>query len=132
MGREQIFQKIGRFDAHAAQVRQSGPPAFAIQFAQTAEQPFDADEIPFRMPPGILDEKRSVATTQFNLQRLRFGKQLRQIQSFDDGRQFIYQIGGNFGSSCHFGRNFTRPPETCNRKLQSGRRHPPPHRLKPA
>ena len=57
MGWEQIFQKIRRLDAHAAQVGQSGAPALAIQFAETAEQPFDANEIPFRMPPGVLDEK---------------------------------------------------------------------------
>ena len=49
LGWQQIGQKIRRLDAHAAQVRQPGTAAFAIQFAQAAEQPFHADEIALRM-----------------------------------------------------------------------------------
>ena len=54
MRRQQIFQKIRRLDAHAAQIRQSGTAALAIQFADAAEQPLDADEIAFRMQLRII------------------------------------------------------------------------------
>ena len=57
MRREQIFQEIGRFDTHAAQIRQSGATALAIQLAQSAQQAFDANEILFRVSPGLFDQK---------------------------------------------------------------------------
>ena len=83
--RQKILQKIRRLYPHAAQIRQPGAPALAVQFADAAQQPFDADEIPVRMPPRVFDEKRSVAAAQFHFQRLWFWKKLRQVQPFDDG-----------------------------------------------
>ena len=55
--RQKILQKIRRFDLHAAQIRQPGATAFAVQLAHAAEQPLDADEIPFRMPPGVIGKE---------------------------------------------------------------------------
>ena len=92
MRRQEILQKIRRFNAHAAQIRQPGAAALAVQFAEPAQQSLDPDEIPFRMPPGIFDQERGIAAAEFDFQRLRFGKQLRQIQPLDDGCKLDDQI----------------------------------------
>ena len=44
------------------------------------------------IPPRVFDEKRSVAAAEFDFQRLRFGKQFRQVQRLDDGAQLDDQI----------------------------------------
>ena len=103
MGRQKILQKIRRFDLHAAQIRQPGAAALAIQLAEAAEEPLDADEIPFRMPPGVIGEKRSVAAAEFHFERPGLGEKLRQIERFDDGMQFHNQILRRAGLSFQIG-----------------------------
>jgi hypothetical protein len=51
------LQKIRRLDSQAAEIRQSGATAFAVEFANASEQALNADEIPVRMPPRVFDEK---------------------------------------------------------------------------
>ena len=41
---------------------------------------------------GVLDEERAVSATQFHLQRLRAGEQLRQIQRFEQGAKRYQQV----------------------------------------
>ena len=86
------MQKIRRLDAHAAQIGQPDAATLAVQFLDAAEKAFDADEILFRMPPGVFDEERGVAAAEFHFQRLRFGKQFRQLERLDDGALLHDQI----------------------------------------
>ena len=89
--RQQIFQKIRRLNADAAHIRQSGAPAFFVEFLDPSQQPLDPDEICIRIPPGIFHEERSVATTEFHFERLRFGENYRQSHRLQDGTQFHEQ-----------------------------------------
>ena len=74
--RKQIFQEIGRFNAHAAQIGQPGAPAFAVDFAQAAQQPFHADKISFGMQRGVLHQERAVAAAENRLRNLASGHQI--------------------------------------------------------
>ncbi len=82
--RQEVSQKIGGFDADAAQIHQPGAAAFAVQFLDAAEQAFDSDEIPVRVSAGVFDKERGVAAAEFHLQRPRLWKQFRQIQRLND------------------------------------------------
>ncbi len=73
----------------------SGAPAFAIQFLNAAQQSFDPDKILIGISPRVFDQKRGVATAQFDFERLRFGKDLSQFQRLYDGRQFHKQAAGS-------------------------------------
>jgi hypothetical protein len=91
--RQQILQQVRTLDANTPHVRQSKPPPFAIHFLQPPQQPFHSEKVYLRtlLRPG--NEKRRIATTKFHLQRLRSRKQLGQVQSFQNGRQCVNQIG---------------------------------------
>jgi hypothetical protein len=61
--------------------------AFAAQFTELAQRPFDAWRIPLRMPARLFDEKRSVVAAQFHFRRLRLGKMsVKSSRSTMDGR----------------------------------------------
>jgi len=87
-----MAQAIGGFNPQSAHIAQTGTPAFAIQLLQPAQQPLDADEIPLRLPPGVLHQERGVPAAQFHLQRPGLHKQRRQIQRFQDGFELKDQV----------------------------------------
>ena len=89
---QEKLQKIGRLDAHAAQIGQPGAPAFAVQFLDAAEEALDPDQILLRVPTGVFNEERGVAATKLDFERLRFWKQFCQLHPFDDGRKFDDEI----------------------------------------
>jgi len=60
MRRKQVLEKVGRFDSHAAQVDQSSAPSFAVHFADTAEQSFDANEIVVQSAFGEVHQKCAI------------------------------------------------------------------------
>ena len=82
--RQQIFEQIGRLDAHQPEIRQAGAKSFAVDFPQTSEQPLHGQQIPAGMQSRVLHGKRTVAAAQFDLQRLRAWKQFRRLQRFED------------------------------------------------
>ena len=85
-----------RFDAHAAQICQSGAAAFAVEFAETAEQPFNPDEIPFR-DAGVRSSTRNEASPQpsSTSSGRSFKKSLvKSTRSTIDGKSYIKLAGG--------------------------------------
>src|ERR1017187_5358989 len=83
--RQQVLQEIRGLDADAAQVGQSGATAFAVEFLDATQQPFDPNVILLWIAPGIFNEKRGIATTEFNFQRPAFRKQPGQGERLNDG-----------------------------------------------
>jgi hypothetical protein len=99
MSRQQILQEIRRLEAHAAQIGEADAATLPVQLLDAAEQPFDADEILLGMSAREFHEKRSIAATEFDFERLRFRKKFRQIQRLDNGRKpdneilLIFKLG---------------------------------------
>jgi len=91
MRRQKILEEIGGFDSDAANIVQPGAAALAVQFRDSAQQPFDADKVCFWMPSRQFDEKGSIAATEFDFQRLRLLEKGTQRERRDDGAQFDNQ-----------------------------------------
>jgi hypothetical protein len=62
--------------------------SFPSHFADATHQSFDADEIMIRPAFGEVHQERAVTTAKFHLQGLGDRKELGQLQSFENGRQF--------------------------------------------
>src|ERR1043166_9576888 len=77
---QEVFHKIGRFQANASQVGQLGAQAFPAQLPNSAEERFTSDEIMSRILSGPFYQKRATPAPQFHFQRLACGKKLQQIQ----------------------------------------------------
>jgi len=73
---QEVFEEVGRLDAHPAQVRQPGAPAFAVQLADASKQSFHPDEVDLGMPRGVVNEERAVAAAQFHFDRLEAREEL--------------------------------------------------------
>ncbi len=82
---EKPFEKIGGFNAKGADVGETRALAFALELAQAAQKPLDAEKIPIRMKRGILREKGAVAAAKLDFQRLACGKETGQVQPLGDG-----------------------------------------------
>lgn len=104
IARQQVFQKIGGFDAHSAEIGEGGAAGLAVELAEAAKQAFDAQKIALVMQFGVIDKERTIAAAQFDFERLGLRKHFRQIQSFQDGsdgvNQGIRRLGQ--GSCDHF------------------------------
>ena len=98
--RQQKFQKVGRLDADTARVRESAAPSLFIELLDASQQPLDADEIFAGILPRVFDEERRVAAAEFHFKRLRFGEKFRQLDSFQNGGQFVEQGGGRGWIHC--------------------------------
>lgn len=84
---QQIFQKIGRFNADTAQIRQPVAPALFVKFLDASEQALDADEIFPGVLPRIFDKERRITTAKFHFERLRLREKPCWIDGFQDCRQ---------------------------------------------
>jgi hypothetical protein len=76
---QQPFEKIAALDPHAAQVCERCAMALAVKLPHTAQQPFDTDEVPLRVPRGVFSKKCGVAAAEFHFERLARGEKLCQL-----------------------------------------------------
>lgn len=83
-GGYEIFQKISRLDAHAAEVREAGAAAFAVELADASAEAFDTDEVALGMGGGVVEEEGGVAAAEFDFEGLVFWKIFRDVQRFED------------------------------------------------
>lgn len=111
--RQKILQKIGGFDADAAEVLKAGAAAFAVEFCNAAEQPFNPDKICFGMLPRQFDKERGIAATELDFKRLRLWEKGAQGERLDDGtqlddqaihRKITWRPGQSTPGSNRFGR----------------------------
>lgn len=89
VGWQQVFEEIAGFEADAAQVGQARLPPLAVELPNSSQEPFHTDTIAFGVAAGVLDKEGAIPTAQLDFQGLDAGKQLRQINPFEDGPQFV-------------------------------------------
>jgi hypothetical protein len=75
--RKQVFEEVGGFNSHAAQVGQFRAARFALHFTDAAQQTLDADEIVFGPAFCEIDQECAVTTAEFHFQRLVHREELR-------------------------------------------------------
>ena len=84
MVRQEKFEKVRAFNAYPAEVGQAKPMALAFDLFDPPHEAFDADKICIWILAGVFRKKGSVATTEFDFERLRFGEELGRIQSLQN------------------------------------------------
>src|SRR5690606_35150356 len=66
---KEVFDAVGGLDAEAPHVEQASALGLAVELAYAPEQPFDPEEVAVRVPRSPLDQERTVAAPELDLER---------------------------------------------------------------
>ena len=87
------FQQIRALDADSTHVGKIQPATLAIHFIDAAHETFHSEEVGLRIQPRVFDEKRRIATAEFNLQWLCGGKEFCDVHPLEDGFKLVNERG---------------------------------------
>lgn len=104
-GRKEPLDGVAAFQAEQADVFQASTAGFLADFADPAEEAFDAEEIAIRELPGHGEEERAIAAAEIDLQRARAGEDFVFFHPTEVvGRHELAGFGAT-GGRLHFGKS---------------------------